>query len=233
LTGAPSKSRRLNEKVMIQDAYSDLLQFYDNRGYRNRIGFGSRPALIVIDFSCGFTQSSDGFPGGNFAEAMAATAQLLAAMRGRFPIIFTTIAYDDPARDGGWWTRKVPWLLKFETQAKAVRIDPVLGWHADDILIEKPCPSSFHATGLDTLLRDCNIDTLIIAGCTTSVCVRATAVDAMQHGYRAIVAREAVGDLNPHLHELHLRDLESRYADVTPLSDILAHLGRPATGIDP
>ena len=74
----------------------------------------------------------------------------------------------------------MPWLLKFETQAKAAQIDPVLGSHADDILIEKPCPSSFHATGLDTLLRDRNIDTLIIAGCTTSVCVRATAIDAMQ-----------------------------------------------------
>lgn len=213
---------------MTQNAYSDLLEFYDNRGYRNRVGFGERPALIVIDFSCGFTQSSDGFPGGNFADAMAATAHLLTAMRGRFPVIFTTIAYDDPARDGGWWVKKIPWLLGFKTQAKAVRIDPILGWHADDILIEKPCPSSFHATGLDDLLRDRGIDTLIIAGCTTSVCVRATAVDAMQHGYRAIIAREAVGDLNPHLHELNLRDLDARYADVTPLSDILAHIGQPA-----
>jgi nicotinamidase-related amidase len=209
---------------MAKDAYADLLDFYRKRGYRFRVGMGERPALIVIDFSYGFTASSDDFPGGEFGAELKATRRLLDAMRGRFPVYLTTIAYGDPAREGGLWAKKVPWLLRFERGAQSVRIDRRLGEHADDALIEKPAPSSFHGTKLDALLRERNIDTVIIAGCTTSVCVRATALDAMQHGYRAIVAREAVGDFNPQVHEVHLQDLDARYADVTPVDEILAHL---------
>jgi len=209
---------------MSKDAYADLLDFYAKRGYRHRLGLGARPALIVIDFSYGFTASSDGFPGGDFADAVAATRRLLDAMRGRFPVFLTTIAYGDPAREGGLWAEKVPWLLRFERGAKSVQIDAALGAHPDDVLIEKPAPSSFHRTELDAMLRARGVDTLVVAGCTTSVCVRATAVDAMQHGYRAIVAREAVGDFNPQVHEVHLQDLDARYADVTPVEDVLAHL---------
>jgi nicotinamidase-related amidase len=211
---------------MAKDLYGDLLRFYDARGYRHRLGFGERPALIVVDFSYGFTQSSDDFPGGDFAAEMAEARRLLDAMRGRFPVFLTTIAYRDPALEGGLWAKKVPWLSRFEQDARAVRIDDALGRHPDDVLIEKRFPSSFHGSPLDALLRERGSDTLIIAGCTTSVCVRATALDAMQHGYRPIVAREAVGDFNPQLHELHLRDLDSRYADVTSVDDILAHLAR-------
>ncbi|MBM3491728.1 MAG: isochorismatase family protein [Alphaproteobacteria bacterium] len=206
------------------DAYAALLGFYRQRGYRYRVGMGQRPAIVVVDFSYGFTASTDDFPGGEFAVEMAATRRLLDAMRGRFPVVFTTIAYDEPARDGGLWARKVPWLLRFARNAKSVAIDDRLGHHADDHLVVKPFPSAFHATGLDALLRARQVDTLLIAGCTTSVCVRATALDAMQHGYRAIVAREAVGDFNPQVHEVNLLDLDSRYADVLPIVEILAHL---------
>lgn len=209
---------------MTKDAYADLLDFYRKRGYRFRLGMGARPALVVIDFSYGFTTSSDDFPGGEFGAELAATRRLLDAMRGRFPVYLTTIAYDDAAREGGLWAKKVPWLLRFERGAPSVRLDERLGEHPDDVLIEKPAPSSFHGTRLDALLRKDRIDTLVIAGCTTSVCVRATAVDAMQHGYRAIVAREAVGDFSPQVHEVHLQDLDARYADVTPIDEILAQL---------
>lgn len=209
---------------MAKDAYADLLDFYGERGYRYRVGMGQHPALIVIDFSYGFTASADDFPGRDFAAELAAARRLLDAARGRFPVFLTTIAYENPARDGGLWAKKVPWLLRFERGAQSVQIDDALGRHPADVLIEKPAPSSFHRTDLDERLRAAGVDTLIIAGCTTSVCVRATAVDAMQHGYRAIVAREAVGDFNPQLHEVHLRDLDARYADVAPVADILAHL---------
>ena len=209
---------------VTDDNYGEIFDFYEDRGYGYRIGIGPNPALIVIDFSCGFTRGSNDFPGGNFSEAIAATNQLLNVVRGRFPVFFTTIAYDDPEEEGGWWAKKVPWLLCLEKLADAVKIDPVLGWHPDDILIEKRFPSSFHGTNFDSLLQKENVDTLIITGCTTSVCVRETAVDAMQHGYRAIVVPEAVGDFNPLIHNLNLKDLDSRYADVTPLSEVLANL---------
>ena len=206
------------------DDYARLLDFYRARSYRQRVGLGSRPALVVIDFSCGFTASRDGFPGGDFDAELAQTRRLLDAMRGRFPVILTTIAYDDPAREGGWWYAKVPWLERFRRPSAAVEIDGRLGSDPGDELLVKPYPSSFHATGLDRRLRAAGVDTLVIAGCTTSVCVRATALDAMQHGYRAIVAREAVGDFNPLLHDVHLHDLDARYADVTPVDEVLAHL---------
>lgn len=210
---------------MAKDAYAELLGFYRERGYRYRTGMGERPAIVVVDFSQGFTASTDDFPGGEFGQEMTETRRLLDAMRGRFPAIFTTIAYDEPARDGGLWAQKVPWLLRFQKSAKSVGIDERLGRHADDLLVVKPFPSAFHATGLDALLRARGVDTLILAGCTTSVCVRATALDAMQHGYRTVVAREAVGDFNAQVHEVNLLDLDSRYADVLPVAEILAHLG--------
>lgn len=211
------------------DDYTALLDFYRKRGYSQRLGLGDRPALVVIDFSYGFTASRGDFPGGDFAAELAQTRRLLDAMRGRFPVFLTTIAYDEPAREGGQWVRKVPWLERFARPAEAVEIDGCLGSHPDDVLVVKPYPSSFHGTRLDALLHGQGVDTLLIAGCTTSVCVRATTVDAMQHGYRAIVAREAVGDFDPRLHEVHLHDLDARYADVLPVDDILAHLaGLPA-----
>ncbi|MEQ9643270.1 MAG: isochorismatase family protein [Alphaproteobacteria bacterium] len=208
------------------DSYESLLEFYKGRGYRTRIGFGEHPALIVIDFSYGFTASRGGFPGGEFDAEIAQTNRLLNAMRGHFPVFFTTIAYDDPAREGGWWCAKVPWLEQFRRPTESIEIDSRLGRHDDDVLLVKPYPSSFHGTPLDEMLRTAGVDTLVIAGCTTSVCVRATALDAMQHGYRAIVAGDAVGDLHPQLHELHLCDLDARYADVVSTNDVLQHLGR-------
>ncbi|MCB0085554.1 MAG: hypothetical protein KDE47_31650, partial [Caldilineaceae bacterium] len=83
------------------DNYTSLLNFYRARGYQQRVGMGIRPALIVIDFSCGFTGSHGGFPGGDFTDELAQTRRLLDATRGRFPVILTTIAYDEPAREGG------------------------------------------------------------------------------------------------------------------------------------
>lgn len=200
---------------------ASVVEFYRNRGYRTRIGIGRRPALIVIDYSYGFTASRDGFPGGDFADELAQTRRLLDAMRGRFPVILTTIAYDDPSREGGWWCAKVPWLERFRRPTDAVEIDERLAQRDDDILLVKPYPSSFHATGLDEILRKADVDTLVIAGCTTSVCVRATTLDAMQYGYRAIVARQAVGDFHEHLHQIHLHDLDARYADVMDVDEIL------------
>lgn len=207
------------------DAYESLLDFYKSRGYRQRIGFGEYPALIVVDFSYGFTASRGGFPGGEFDAEIAQTRRLLDAMRGRFPVYFTTIAYDDPAREAGWWCAKVPWLTQFRRPAENIEIDSRLGRHEDDVLVVKPYPSSFHGTALDDMLRAAGADTLVITGCTTSVCVRATALDAMQHGYRAVVVRDAVGDLHPQLHELHLCDLDARYADVSSADEVLGHLG--------
>ena len=207
-----------------RDRYSAVLEFYRTRGYSHTIGFGKRPALVVIDFSLAFTKSADAFPGGSFDAEIAQTRRLLAMMRGRCPIFFTTIAYQADMHDAGYWATKVPWLTHCKINSDAIAIDSRLEVNPEDNVVVKKYPSALYETGLVSMLNKASVDTLIIAGCTTSVCVRATAIDAMQHGYRPIIAREAVADFLPELHQLHLLDIESRYADVSTIDTITDYI---------
>jgi nicotinamidase-related amidase len=206
------------------DGVEDILAFYDSRDARARVGIGLAPALVVVDFSRAFTSGHPALREGKFAAEIAQTNRLLAAMRGVWPVFFTTIAYDEPRRDGGLWAVKIPWLETCRSGSPAVEIDPILDPVPGDVLVVKHFPSAFFRTDLRSELDARGVDTVVLTGCTTSVCVRATAIDAMQHGYRTIVAREAVGDFNAKLHAVHLRDLDARYADVMPVDAILARL---------
>ncbi len=201
-----------------------ILKFYDQRGYRHAVGTGQNPALVVIDFSNAFTRGASQFPGGDFAAELMQTRRLLAGAREHgVPVFYTTIAYADPEHESGFWGKKVPWLSCCKLGSEAVAIDPVLEPKAQELVVVKRFPSAFFGTDLHKELRARRIDTIVISGCTTSVCVRATAIDAMQHSYHAIVAEEAVGDFNAALHAVHLRDLDARYADVVPVDEILAY----------
>lgn len=209
-----------------------ILKFYDRRGYRNAVGTGQKPAVVVIDFSNAFTRGASDFPGGDFAPETAQTKRLLEAARQRdVPIFYTTIAYADPEKESGFWGKKVPWLSRCKLGSDAVAIDSVLDPRPNEAVIVKKFPSAFFETDLQKRLHALGVDTIVLAGCTTSVCVRATAVDAMQHHFHTLVAAEAVGDFDPGLHAVHLRDLDARYADVMPVDDILNYfhsLPRPA-----
>jgi nicotinamidase-related amidase len=203
-----------------------ILRFYDARGYQHSVGSGRRPAVIIIDFSNAFTRGTSQFPGGDFSAEMDATRCLLTAARdNRVPVFYTTIAYANPERDAGFWGKKVPWLNRCKIGSEAVAIDTALDPRTDEPVIVKKYPSAFFETDLEQLLRKLGIDTLVIAGCTTSVCVRATAIDSMQRGYHTLVAAEAVGDFDPALHAIHLRDLDARYADVMPVKDLVTYFG--------
>ena len=210
------------ERDKHASATEKILKFYESRGYRNSIGTGTRPAVLVIDFSNAFTRGTGQFPGGDFASELAQTRRLLEGARKHgVPVFYTTIAYADPQRDSGFWGRKVPWLVHCKLGTEAVDIDPDLHARADEPVIVKKFPSAFFETDLQERLRALEVDTLIIAGCTTSVCVRATAVDAMQHHYHTLIADEAVGDFDTALHAVHLRDMDARYADVVAVDQIL------------
>jgi nicotinamidase-related amidase len=202
----------------------DILKFYDSRGYQHSVGKGQRPVIIVIDFSKVFTRGASRFPGGDFAAELKATRRLLDGARAaQFPIVYTTIAYADPQRESGFWGKKVPWLEHCKAGTDAVAIDDVLDPRANEPVIVKKFPSAFFGTDLDARLRVLQADTLIVTGCTTSVCVRATALDSMQHGYHTLVAKEAVGDFNDALHAVHLRDMDARYADVIEVDELLRY----------
>lgn len=202
----------------------DILRFYDARGYRNAVGPGQRPAIVVIDFSNAFTRGASQFPGGDFATETAQTRRLLAVARELgLPVFFTTIAYADPEKESGLWGKKVPWLSRCKLGSDAVAIDTVLEPRPDEPIIVKKFPSAFFETDLQDRLHALGVDTIVLAGCTTSVCVRATAVDSMQRNFHTLVAAEAVGDFDPALHAVHLRDIDARYADVMSVDNLIAY----------
>jgi nicotinamidase-related amidase len=198
--------------------------FYQQRGFARRVGFGRRPALLIVDFIVAFTDPSSPLAS-NFESELEATRQLLAEAREkRIPIFFTTVEYDEGYRDAGVFIKKVPSLSVLRKGTRMVEIDERLAPRPDEHVISKKYASAFFGTSLAATLTASRCDTLLIAGCTTSGCVRASAVDACQHGFRTIVVREAVGDRAPGPHEANLFDIDAKYGDVVSLEDAVEYL---------
>jgi nicotinamidase-related amidase len=186
------------------------------------VGFGLRPAVVVVDYILGFTDPTSPLAG-DFSQELKATKSLLNAMRRRgFPVLFTTTAYDKAMTEAGVFVRKVPSLSVLQRGSRLVEIDPSLKRRRSEVVIEKQYASAFFGTPLASTLHAQGIDTLIVTGCTTSGCVRATAVDGLQHGLRVIVPRECVGDRAPGPHEANLIDIDGKYGDVMGVKDVIA-----------
>lgn len=187
---------------------------------RRTVALGERPALLLIDFSLGFT-SPESALGGEFGEVIAEAARLLAAFRAAgLPVAYTTVLYRDPS-EARVFRARVPALELLAADGPWVAIDPRLAPREGEAVIEKHWASGFFRTGLDTWLRARGVDSVVVTGLTTSGCVRATAVDALQHDYPVVVAREAVGDRDPPAHAANLHDLHAKYADVLGVAEIL------------
>jgi len=202
-------------------------RFYLERGMGGTLGYGEQPAVIVIDFARAFTNPARALGGDLAAELRNARALLDAARVAGCPVYFTTVAYEEEdVGDAGVWSRKISALSDLRAGSPDVEIDPALGRRPDEPVLVKKYASAFFGTDLLSRLTARRVDTLIIAGCTTSGCVRATAVDAIQHGLRPIVVLEAVGDRSPAAHAQSIVDLRAKYADVVSLDDAVEHLGR-------
>jgi nicotinamidase-related amidase len=194
------------------------------RGFGNRVGFGRRPALLIVDFARGFTAPERRL-GADMADAIAQANRLLAAAHeGGIPVHLSTIAYRDPAGESGVWIEKIGGLADLVLGTDAVDQDPRLARAPSDRILVKRFASCFFGTTLAADLDRDGVDTLVIAGCTTSGCVRASAVDACQHGLRTIVAREATADRLQAAHEQSLVDIDLKYGDVLSVDEIVAHL---------
>jgi len=194
-------------------------------GFGGRGGFGHHPALIVIDMTLGFTDPAS--PLACDLESPISEIQKLleAARRAEIPIIFTTIAYRESDRlTAAAFIDKVPALLALEVGTRWAEIDPRIAPRETEPILNKLFASGFFGTPLGALLTAAGVDTLIITGASTSGCVRATAVDALQYGFRPVVPREAVGDRNPDAHEANLYDVDAKYGDVVPVQDALDYL---------
>jgi len=190
---------------------------------RNTLGLGSAPALVIVDMTKGFTDSSCPL-GSDCPDVVAANARLLDIFhRLDRPVYFTTVVYynDSQARV---FRDRVPSLNVLTSGSEWVQVDDRLAMGPGDELIEKQWASGFHKTDLDDRLRRRGIDSLVVTGVSTSGCVRATVVDGLQYDYRVFVAREAVGDRNSDAHEANLFDMHAKYADVMSIDDIVAEL---------
>src|SRR6476469_9036320 len=177
------------------------------------VSLGSHPAVLVVDFSCGFTDPACAL-GSELGAEVEATKRLLDAARAKgLPVIFTTIGFEPSLKDGGLWLQKVPALGDLQTGGKWVEIDPRLEPRDDETIVMKKGASGFFGTNLASILVAQGVDSVVLCGATTSGCVRATAVDLLQYGWPTIVPRECVGDRAQAPHDANLFDIQAKYAD--------------------
>jgi len=202
--------------------------YYDSIGFSERIGFGERPAVLVIDMCRGITEA-----GGrmyiDMDEHIPKIRSILDAARAAgAPVIFTTVAFHADLEDAGVFGHKVPLVQALQHGSPEVEIDPRLPVADSDHLLVKKMPSAFHGTHLHAMLTAQRVDTTIVVGNSTSGCVRATVCDAISNGFRPIVPRDCVADRAPLSHAVNLFDMDSKYADVVTTEEVVAYLARIA-----
>jgi len=205
----------------------ELKEWFAERGLSGRVGFGQRPALLVVDVQRGFTDPRSGL-GAEAPEAVAAIRVLVEQARAAGVLtIFTVCVWDEVARV---WSRKLPVQSTLQPGSEWVELDPRLEVKPDDIVMEKHFASAFFGTELDAHLKAQHIDTVIVTGLTTSGCVRASVVDGVSYGYHIIVPADAVADRAVQPHESSLFDLDVKYADVVPSSAVIEYFGALTSG---
>ncbi|MEE8172112.1 MAG: isochorismatase family protein [Alphaproteobacteria bacterium] len=209
---------------VIFAADSDI---YQTRGFQRRIGYGARPALVIIDLANAWTRPGYAFTCDDMDVIIPTNQALLEAARAkRIPVVYTTTAYQDPTgprSDTGLWHHKIPaetLLVGSEGAAIDDRIAPAEG----EMVIVKKSASAFNGTHLAAYLHAQRVDTVILTGVTMAGCVRHTTEDAISGGFRPIVVREGVGDRVPGVVEWNLFDIDAKFGDVEPLEKVLEYL---------
>jgi nicotinamidase-related amidase len=197
----------------------------ERKGFAGRFGFGQKSALVVVDFTNAFTDP-DHRLGSDSAVEIAATNELIAVFRAKdLPVLFTAIEYEsDAAAASSHWRSKIDAIADLYRGNAGTIQDVRLDREESDPIVNKEFASAFFRTRLESLLRERSVDTVVVAGCSTSGCVRATAVDACQLGFRVIVCRDAVADRNRNAHDQALIDIDLKYGDVLSRNEIAERL---------
>lgn len=207
-----------------EDWIEDTERMYEQRGFSRDVGFGHTPALVVIDLINAFTDPGSDL-GSDVDDVVEATGRLLDAFREHdLPRYYTTVAYEESYGDAGVFVEKVPALRELRLGTEAVEVDDRIAPATDERVVLKKYASAFFGTDLGTELTTDGVDTLVIAGVTTSGCVRATAIDSLQHGYRTIVPEDAVGDRAEGPHRANLFDIDAKYGDVVTADVLLEYV---------
>jgi maleamate amidohydrolase len=209
---------------LAREHLAELHERLSARGFGGRVGFGSRPAVLVVDLIRAFTDERCPLAS-NLDAQVANTRRILDAARAAgAPVVMSTVSYDAALDEAGLWALKVPnneWLVE---GSEWVEIDERLERRPGDMLLVKKYASCFFGTDLMSRLVSRAIDTVVIVGCTTSGCVRASAVDACSYGLHTIVVEDAVGDRAPLSHLTSLFDIDAKYGDVTTTSAVVGYL---------
>jgi maleamate amidohydrolase len=197
---------------------------YRKQQFGQKTGFGKSPALLVVDFVNGF-HDPEILGGGNIAEAVIATVPLLGFFReSGLPVIFTRIVYAEDGSDASLWCEKVPRLRGLTERDHASQVVDALAPRSGELVIRKTQASAYFGTHLGACLTAKGIDSLVVAGCTTSGCVRASVIDAMSLNYRTVVASDCVGDRALGPHEANLFDMGQKYSDLMTGREIMREL---------
>jgi len=195
---------------------------YHRQGMGNRAGLGETPALVIVDFVVGFADPAH-FGGGNIAAAIDQTVALLTfARKHAWPVAHTRVVYAEDGSDAGVFTLKAPSLRKLTEASPLSQIVPELAPLPGELIIRKQGASAFFNTNLAGWLAFRRVDTVAVTGCTTSGCVRATVVDAMQNNLRTICVTDCVGDRAIGPHEANLFDMGQKYADLMTRAELEA-----------
>jgi maleamate amidohydrolase len=202
----------------------DLDANYARAGYHHRLGFGARPALLLIDFVQAYFEPTSPLYAGVDAALAQASRILDAARRHRIMVVFTNVTYQAGTGDGGIFRRKVPALDCMEAGNPLGDWPAGLAPQAGELIISKQYPSAFFGSSLASTLTANRIDTVLLTGLTTSGCVRATCVDAMSHGFIPLVVEDACGDRAAEPHKANIFDMNAKYADVIDTETALAYL---------
>ena len=199
-----------------------VFEQYQRKGLGRRVGFGSMPAMIIVDLTEGFTNLESPL-GSNLDSVVHSSAKILEIARSKkIPVTFTTVGYEPDEQNV--FIGKVPSLKTLEIGTRWTAIDARIKPLETEPVLLKKFASAFFGTNLESWLRERNVDTLIVCGATTSGCIRATVVDGLQHNLRVIVPKECVGDRAQGPHEANLLDMDSKYADVVTLEEVLEYL---------
>jgi nicotinamidase-related amidase len=214
-------------------ANAELREQYERAGFRGRVGWGQRPALLVIDLAHAW--SGEDHPiGSDLREVIDNATRLVGVARSAgVPVLFTTIAYDEAlAEVHGVAERKLPHIRGLRRGTKGVQLLEALDRRPEEPLIEKPRQSAFFATNLLGLLVARNVDTVVVVGCSTSGCIRSTCEHAFNYNFHVIVPAEAVGDRSPSAHDAALFDIDARFGDVESIAPVEAALVAASRGAE-
>ncbi len=203
---------------------SEDLQTNYQRAYGARIGFGKKPALLLVDFVQAYFEPGCDLYAGVDAALASALRLREAAHEAGVHVILTRVTYHESGIDGGRFFEKATPLRNFLPGSPTASWPEGLTPRPDELIIPKQYPSAFFGTSLASTLTAAGIDTVLLTGLSTSGCVRATCVDCMSHGFRTIVVRDACGDRHPAPHEANLFDMNAKYADVVGEAEALSYL---------